>query len=86
MLEKEKLSIRVNNNKDLEKKTLTLFKNNKNNLNKIKKLKKIGDIILKKLIESCLKIKEYYVLQALTIVKKKCLLIYTSNIKKRYLI
>ena len=48
MLEKEKLSIRVNNNKDLEKKTLTLFKNNKNNLNKIKKLKKIGDIILKK--------------------------------------
>ena len=48
MLEKEKLSIRVNNNKDLEKKTLTLFKDNKNNLNKIKKLKKIGDIILKK--------------------------------------
>ena len=48
MLEKEKLSLKVNNNKDLEKKALSLLSNKKNNLNKIKKLKKIGDSILKK--------------------------------------
>jgi 3-deoxy-D-manno-octulosonic-acid transferase len=48
MLEKEKLSLKVNNSKDLEKKALSLLNNKKNNLNKIKKLKKIGDLILKK--------------------------------------
>ena len=48
MLEKEKLSLRVKNNKDLEKKILSLLKNKKKNLNKIKKFKKIGDLILKK--------------------------------------
>jgi len=48
MLEKEKLSLKVNNSKDLEKKALSLLKNKRNNLNKIKKLKKIGDLILKK--------------------------------------
>ena len=48
MLEKEKLSLKVNNIKDLEKKALTLLNNKKNNLNKIKKLKRIGDLILKK--------------------------------------
>ena len=48
MLEKEKLSIKVNNSKDLEKKALNLFKNKRNIYNKIKKLKKIGDLILKK--------------------------------------
>ena len=48
MLEKEKLSLRVNNFKDLEKKALGLLKNKKNNLNKINKFKKIGDLILKK--------------------------------------
>ena len=48
MLEKEKLSLKVNNSKDLEKKALSLLKNKKNNLNKIKKLKKIGDLILRK--------------------------------------
>ncbi len=48
MLEKEKLSLRVKNNKDLEKKALDLLNNKSNNLNKIKKLKKIGDFILKK--------------------------------------
>ena len=48
MLEKEKLSLRVKNNKDLEKKALDLLNNKSNNLNKIKKLKKIGDLILKK--------------------------------------
>ena len=48
MLEKEKLSLKVNNIKDLEKKTLQLLKNKKNNLKKIEKIKKIGKLILKK--------------------------------------
>ena len=48
MLEKEKLSLRVYNSKDLEKKALSLFYNKKNNSNKVKKLKKIGNVILKK--------------------------------------
>tara|TARA_X000000950_G_scaffold26413_1_gene28471 strand:+ start:2615 stop:3850 length:1236 start_codon:yes stop_codon:yes gene_type:complete len=48
MLGKEKLSLKVNNIKDLEKKALNLLKNKRNNLNKIKKIKKIGDLILKK--------------------------------------
>ena len=48
MLVKEKLSLKVNSNKDLEKKTLSLLNNKRNNLNKIKKLKNIGDLILKK--------------------------------------
>ena len=48
MLEKEKLSLKVNNSKDLEKKALNLLNDKKNNLNKIKKLKKIGDLILKR--------------------------------------
>ena len=48
MLEKERLSFKVKNNKDLEKKTLRLLKNRRNNLNKIKRIKKIGDLILKK--------------------------------------
>ena len=48
MLEKENLSLKVNSSKDLEKKTLSLFKNKKKNLKKIKKIKKIGDFILKK--------------------------------------
>ena len=48
MLVKEKLSLKVNSNKDLEKKALSLLKNKRNNLNKIKKLKNIGDLILKK--------------------------------------
>ena len=48
MLEKEKLSLKVKNVKDLEKKTLQILINKRNNLNKIKKLKKIGKLILKK--------------------------------------
>ena len=48
MLVKEKLSLKVNSNKDLEKKGLSLLKKERNNLNKIKKLKNIGDLILKK--------------------------------------
>ena len=48
MLEKEKLSLKVNNSKDLEKKALSLFKNKRNIFNKVKKLKKIGNLILKK--------------------------------------
>ena len=48
MLEKEKLSLKVSNGKDLEKKTLNLLKNKRDNLSKIKKLKKIGDLILNK--------------------------------------
>ena len=48
MLEKEKLSLKVNNSKDLEKKALQLLKNKRNNLNKIKKIKKIGKLILRK--------------------------------------
>ncbi len=48
MLEKEKLSLKISSSKDLEKKTLNLFKNKQNNSGKIKKLKKIGDLILKK--------------------------------------
>ena len=56
MLEKEKLSLKVNNSKDLEKKGLSLLNNKKNNLNKIKKLKKIGDFILKKNLNELVKI------------------------------
>ncbi len=48
MLEKEKLSLKVYNSKDLEKKILILFNNKKNNYNKVRKLKKIGNVILKK--------------------------------------
>ncbi len=48
MLGKEKLSLKVVNNKDLEKKVLILLKSKKNNLNKVKRLKKIGNLILKK--------------------------------------
>ena len=48
MLEKEKLSLKVKNSKDLERKALSLLNNKKNNLSKIKKLRKIGDLILKK--------------------------------------
>ena len=48
MLGKEKLSLKVNNSKDLEKKTFSLLKKKKNDFNKIKKFKKIGDLILKK--------------------------------------
>tara|TARA_A100001015_G_scaffold297212_1_gene378438 strand:- start:1885 stop:3120 length:1236 start_codon:yes stop_codon:yes gene_type:complete len=48
MLEKEKLSLKVSNGKDLEKKALNLFKNKKNNSSKIEKLKKIGNLILRK--------------------------------------
>ena len=48
MLEKEKLSLKVKNIKDLEKKTLQILINKRNNLNKIKKLNKIGKLILKK--------------------------------------
>ncbi|MDC3151461.1 3-deoxy-D-manno-octulosonic acid transferase [Candidatus Pelagibacter sp.] len=47
MLEKEKLSLRVSSNVDLEKKAYILFKK-KNNSHKIKKLKKIGNLILKR--------------------------------------
>ena len=47
MLEKENLSLRVSGSKELEKKSLTLFKK-RNNSNKIKKLKRIGNLILKK--------------------------------------
>ncbi len=48
MLGKEKLSLKVNNSKDLEKKAFGLLKQKRNDLNKIKKFKKIGDLILKK--------------------------------------
>ena len=48
MLEKEKLSLKVDNSKDLEKNAIILLRNKRNNLVKIKKLKKIGDLILKK--------------------------------------
>lgn len=48
MLGKERLSLKVDNIKDLEKKASSLLKSKKNNLNKIKKLKKIGDLILKR--------------------------------------
>ena len=48
MLEKEKLSLKVYNSKDLEKKAIRLFNNKKNNLNKVRRLKKIGKVILKK--------------------------------------
>ena len=48
MLEKEKLSLKVLNSKDLEKKAISLLKNKRNNLDKIKKLKKIGVSILRK--------------------------------------
>ena len=48
MLGKERLSLKVDNIKDLEKKASSLLKSKKNNLDKIKKLKKIGDLILKR--------------------------------------
>ncbi len=48
MLEKQKLSLKVSSDKDLEKKAIYLLKNKRNNSNKIKKIKKIGDLILKK--------------------------------------
>ena len=48
MLEKEKLSLKVYNSKDLEKKALSLFNNKRINLNKVRRLKKIGKVILKK--------------------------------------
>ena len=47
MLEKEKLSLKVSSNVDLEKKAYILF-NKKNNSHKIKKLKKIGNLILQR--------------------------------------
>ncbi len=47
MLEKEKLSLKVSDSKDLEKKAFSLFKK-RNNSYKIKKLKNIGHLILKK--------------------------------------
>ena len=56
MLEKEKLSLKVNNSKDLEKKALNLLNDKINNLNKIKKLKRIGDLILKKNLNELVKI------------------------------
>jgi len=48
MLEKERLSAKVKNSNDLERKALNLLIRKNNNLNKIKKFKKIGDLILKK--------------------------------------
>ena len=48
MLEKEKLSLKVNNSKDLEKKALNLLKNKKIIPEKLKNLK-IGDLILRKI-------------------------------------
>ena len=48
MLEKEKLSLKINTIKDLEKKALSLLNSKRNNSNKIKKIKKIGNLILKK--------------------------------------
>ena len=56
MLEKEKLSVKVKNSKDLEKKALSLFKKKRNNLQKVKKLKRIGDLILKKNFNELIKI------------------------------
>ena len=57
MLEKEKLSLKVNNSKDLEKKALRLLKNKKrSNFSKINKLEKIGDLILKKNLNELKKI------------------------------
>ena len=56
MLGKEKLSLKVNNSKDLEKKTFSLLKQKKNDFNKIKKFKKIGDLILKKNLSELRKI------------------------------
>ena len=56
MLEKEKLSVKVKNSKDLEKKALSLFKKKRNNLQKVKKLKRIGDLILNKNFNELIKI------------------------------
>ena len=56
MLEKERLSLKVNNSKDLEKKAFILLNNKRNNLNKIKKLKIIGDLILKKNLSELVKV------------------------------
>ena len=47
MLEKEKLSLKVSNSTELEKKAFSLF-NKRNNSYKIKRLKNIGQFILKK--------------------------------------
>ena len=47
MLEKEKLSLKVSDSTDLEKKAISLFKK-RNNSYKIKRLKNIGNLILKK--------------------------------------
>ena len=55
MLEKERLSLKVSGSKDLEKKTLFLFKK-KNNSVKIKKLKSIGNLILNKNLSELKKI------------------------------
>ena len=55
MLEKERLSLKVSGSKDLEKKTLFLFKK-KNNSIKIKKLKSIGNLILNKNLSELKKI------------------------------
>ena len=52
MLEKEKLSLRVSNIKDLEKKAYSLINNKKNNSKKIKKLKIMGNLILRKNFEA----------------------------------
>ena len=47
MLENEKLSLKVSNSTELEKKAFSLF-NKRNNSYKIKRLKNIGQFILKK--------------------------------------
>ena len=52
MLEKEKLSLRVSNIKDLEKKAYSLINSKKNNSKKIKKLKIMGNLILRKNFEA----------------------------------
>ena len=56
MLEREKLSSKVKNINDLEKKAFYLLNNKRNNLNKIKRFKKIGDLILKKNLNELRKI------------------------------
>ena len=55
MLENEKLSLKVSDSKDLEKKAFSLFKK-RNNSYKIKKLKNIGHFILKRNLEELKKI------------------------------
>jgi len=56
MLEKEKLSLKVSNTKDLEKKAYSLIKKKKNNSKKIKKLKIMGNLILRKNFEEVKKL------------------------------